>query len=334
MATHSSKIWPYVGAAAGIALTCGMVFAAGETLFSVALDSQSKRSLFRRKTDDDSLAQHDPAKQAGVDEQALQWFDEVKHGVTIRSYDDLTLHAWRFDANTAVPLLHAYAICLHGYTGEPSEMASWAFHYANMGMRVLVPAQRAHELSEGRYVGMGWLEKEDLLRWVNSIVAKDPDARIVLQGNSMGAATILDACADPRLARNVTCAIVDSGFSGEYDQLLNSVAGMLHISKLMAKPIVDCGSLINKVRLGFWFTQADALAQLRRTTLPMLFIQGDRDEIVNPRMLDTLYAACASPVKKKLRVEGAGHTLSLRTNPTLYWQTVDAFVRRCFHIAA
>ncbi|MCB5521003.1 hypothetical protein LIP81_21265, partial [Erysipelatoclostridium ramosum] len=75
---------------------------------------------------------------------------------------------------------------------------------------------------------------EDLLRWVNSIVARDPDARILLHGNSMGAATILDVCADPRLARNVVCAVVDSGFSSEYDQMLDSVSAMLHLPKWMA----------------------------------------------------------------------------------------------------
>ena len=218
---------------------------------------------------------------------------------------------------------------MHGYTGGPEEMAPWAYHYANLGMRVLVPAQRAHELSEGRFVGMGWLEREDLLRWVNSIVASDPDARILLHGNSMGAATILDVCADSRLARNVVCAVVDSGFSSEYDQMLDSVSAMLHMPKWMAKPMVDCASLVNRLRLGFGFRQANAIEQLHRTTLPILFIQGDQDDIVSPHMLGRLYAACASPVKARLQVHGAGHTLSLTTDRNRYWSTVGA----CPHLS-
>ena len=222
---------------------------------------------------------------------------------------------------------------MHGYTGGPEEMAPWAYHYANLGMRVLVPAQRAHELSEGRFVGMGWLEREDLLRWVNSIVARDPDARILLHGNSMGAATILDVCADPRLARNVVCAVVDSGFSSEYDQMLDSVSAMLHLPKWMAKPMVDCASLVNRLSLGFGFRQANAIEQLHRTTLPILFIQGDQYDIVSPHMLGRLYTACASPVKARLQVHGAGHILGLTTDRNLYWSTVDAFLRRCLHMA-
>mgnify|MGYP000152272629 CR=1 FL=1 len=70
-------------------------------------------------------------------------------------------------------------------------MAKWAHRYAQLGFTVLLPAQRAHELSEGRYVGMGLLESDDLLGWVSLITAADPDARILLHGNSMGAATVM-----------------------------------------------------------------------------------------------------------------------------------------------
>lgn len=184
MTKRISSAWPYMGAAAGTMLACGMILAAGETIFSVTFDSQSNRSLFRNKSRS-AFAQHDPAHRAAEDTQAQLWFEQTRHAEQIRSYDGLKLHAWRFDANTAAPLPHTHAICMHGYTGGPEEMAPWAYHYTNLGMRVLVPAQRAHELSEGRFVGMGWLEREDLLRWVNSIVARDPDARILLHGNSM-----------------------------------------------------------------------------------------------------------------------------------------------------
>ena len=75
-------------------------------------------------------------------------------------------------------------------------MAKWAHRYAQLGFTVLLPAQRAHELSEGRYVGMGLLESDDLLGWVSLITAADPDARILLHGNSMGAATVMMAAGD------------------------------------------------------------------------------------------------------------------------------------------
>lgn len=119
--------------------------------------------------------------------------------VTLRSHDGLKLHGWLLDPDCSDPQPHLYAICCHGYAGEPAEMAKWAHRYAQLGFTVLLPAQRAHELSEGRYVGMGLLESDDLLGWVSLITAADPDARILLHGNSMGAATVMMAAGDARL---------------------------------------------------------------------------------------------------------------------------------------
>lgn len=53
------------------------------------------------------------------------------------------------------------------------------------------PAARGHELSEGRYIGMGWLDRRDLMRWISLIVQADPHARIVLHGVSMGATEVM-----------------------------------------------------------------------------------------------------------------------------------------------
>ena len=45
-------------------------------------------------------------------------------------------------------------------------------------------------------------------------------------------------------------------------------------------------------------------------------------------MLDRLYDACASPVKEKLVIEGAGHGLSSTVDPDRYWSTVGSFLQR------
>lgn len=66
----------------------------------------------------------------------------------------------------------------------------------NSVLRSCYPRSAPHELSEGRYVGMGLLESDDLLGWVSLITAADPDARILLHGNSMGAATVMMAAGD------------------------------------------------------------------------------------------------------------------------------------------
>ena len=112
--------------------------------------------------------------QQGEAKEAGEWFTQSKQPVTITSDDGLRLHGWLFDPDCTAPKPHLYAICMHGYTGVPEETAKWAHRYARMGFTVLVPSQRAQDLSEGRYVGMGWLERNDLLNWIDLIVSSDP----------------------------------------------------------------------------------------------------------------------------------------------------------------
>lgn len=96
---------------------------------------------------------------------------------------------------------------MHGYTGVPEETAKWAHRYARMGFTVLVPSQRAQDLSEGRYVGMGWLERNDLLNWIDLIASSDADARILLYGGSMGRGNGDDD--DGRPASAAQCGVRD-----------------------------------------------------------------------------------------------------------------------------
>lgn len=179
-------------------------------LFHFCIDTQWKRSVFHQSL----IAPERIEKlQQGEAQEAGEWFAQAKQPVTITSDDGLRLHGWLFDPDCTAPKPHLYAICMHGYTGVPEETAKWAHRYARMGFTVLVPSQRAQDLSEGRYVGMGWLERNDLLNWIDLIASSDADARILLYGGSMGAATVMMTTGDPRLPRNVVSAIVDSGYT-------------------------------------------------------------------------------------------------------------------------
>ena len=72
-------------------------------------------------------------------------------------------------------------------------MMSYGEKYYEMGYNVLLPNNRAHGNSEGNYIGMGWLDKDDIACWVNWINKQDPNAKIILHGVSMGAATTMMA---------------------------------------------------------------------------------------------------------------------------------------------
>lgn len=326
MARHTSRI--LVGTGVAASAFAGIVYAIANHLVSFALDTEYKHSTFNEPQ---RVTRTQPVHlDAQEEEESTDWFEQSKQPVVVTSEDGLQLHGWLFDPDCASPAPHCYAICCHGYTGEPVEMAKYAHRFARLGFTVLVPAMRGHELSEGRYVGMGWLDRRDLMRWIDLIVSSDADARILLQGRSMGAAAVMMTVGEPDLPRNVVAAIEDCGYTSVWDQFLHIARSFYHLPKFVAKPFVAAMSTICQSRAGYGFQEASCEEQLRHTTIPMLFIHGGDDDFVSPQSLDRNFDACASIDRQKLLIPTAGHSMSASTAPIIYWRTVTNFVKRIF----
>lgn len=45
--------------------------------------------------------------------------------------------------------------------------------FSKKGYNVLIPSMRACGESDGEYLGMGWLEKDDLQNWINLIIEEN-----------------------------------------------------------------------------------------------------------------------------------------------------------------
>ncbi|WEV59823.1 alpha/beta hydrolase [Bifidobacterium sp. ESL0728] len=321
-----------VGLFCGGLAVAGSLYAAADYLFRFVLEPGSKRSLFKSNRPNTTLAARQPHHDAKEEAEAARWFDNAKRPVALKASDGTQLHGWMLDPDCANPPHHLYAICCHGFSGEPKEMAKYAHRFAGLGFTVLTPANRCHELSNGKYIGMGALEHRDLLQWIETIVANDPKAQILLDGNSMGAATVMLTAGDPNLPKNVKAAIADCGYTSLEDQFLYSARHLYHAPAFLAHPAIDIMSSIARRRAGYDFNEASCVEALRHTTIPMLFIHGSADDFVNPASLDRNFRACASPIKQKLMIPGAAHAMSASTDPKRYWKTVTAFVSEIFHL--
>lgn len=249
------------------------------------------------------------------------WFAESSQDRWLTSRDGLELHALYLPREDS----HKYAVICHGYGSIPQFGGRFAAKFYEMGYSVLAPAARAHERSGGRYASMGWLERRDIVDWVNTLVEQDPEAEIVLFGVSMGGATVMMTAGEADLSPNVKCVIEDCGYSSVWDEF----AGQLkELFGLPTFPVLDAASLVTQARAGFGFKEASAVEQLKKTSLPMLFIHGEDDTFVPYAMLDVVYNACASSDKEKLSVPGAAHGEASWEAPELYWATVEAFLAK------
>ncbi len=261
------------------------------------------------------------------DEGSVRWFETCRSSVSIVAFDGCELLGWFLDQWNG---RHDYLIACHGYTGCPSDMASFARHAFDRGFKVLLPAARGHERNVGTgYIQMGWQDSADLLIWIQMIHRLDPEARIVLAGVSMGGAEVMMACGRP-LPPYVCCAIEDCGYTSVWDELRylsQSVLGDKAKGLVGTGVLAACDAVV-KTRAGFGLREASAVRQLRHAHIPMLFIHGTEDTFVPFSMLDEVFQACQSSQKERLAVEGAAHAQSALVNPDVYWGTIDAFIAR------
>ena len=145
-----------------ILLALGALILVGNYFYTFALDPNAKGGF---------------GSAAGiVDSEYTRWLLKDSRDVSLISDDGLELHAYRVDGS--VP--HRYAVLCHGYQNNATGMASYGKHLFDLGYTVLLPDARGHGESEGDYIGMGWPERRDVVRWCQQLIAEDPEAEIVL----------------------------------------------------------------------------------------------------------------------------------------------------------
>ena len=218
---------------------------------------------------------------------------------------------------------HLYAISCHGFTGDPSQNNIYARRFYEMGYSVLLPYLRGHGKSEHYYCTMGWLDRFDIIDWVNYIIDKDPEAKIVLHGASMGAVTVMNATGED-LPKNVICCIEDCGFTSLWEQYMHQLKGILKISPM---PLLRVFNPIIKNKAGFDIKENAPINQVKKSKTPTLFIHGDKDTTVPFWMNYPLYqnARCE---KERLVVEGATHAAAGYVYPEIYWEAITEFINK------
>ena len=240
--------------------------------------------------------------------------------VYVQSKDGLRLHGYWIPADNP----RGTVLLAHGYRSTMLVDFGLAFaFYYTLGMNILVPEQRAHGSSEGRYITFGIKESEDMLQWIAYHNAHFGKYQIILSGMSMGATTVL-YLADRDVPANVKCIIADCGFTSPWDILSKVFREVTHLPAFAFLWITD---LFTRLFAGFSLKGKDTRTVLSKAKLPVLLIHGGSDNFVPCQMSREGYEACTAD-KDLLIVQNAGHGVSFLNDRQSYTAKLIAFLEK------
>lgn len=229
-------------------------------------------------------------------------FEDLNYEIIqIESADGLALRGYFLPSEAPSDKL---AVLAHGFSLNAKTTGKLASYFHSQGFHVFAADARAHGESEGRYRGMGWLDRKDYLKWLDVLIDKlGTETEIVLQGTSMGGATVTSLSGEV-LPGNVKAIIEDCGYTSVRDIFRYQIKRQMPLFPVF--PTVDLSSRECKLRAGYSYAEASALEQVKRSKTPILFVHGENDTFVPVEMAYRLYDA-ARCEKELWVVPGAGH---------------------------
>jgi fermentation-respiration switch protein FrsA (DUF1100 family) len=215
--------------------------------------------------------------------------------VWLTARDGVTLNAWWI----AAPRARLVTVFFHGNAGNLTHRIDHMRAIIAAGSSLLLPDYRGYGKSEGKPSEAGlYLDADAAYQWLMD-QGHTPE-EIVIQGESLGTAVAVD------LAARKPCAgvVLEAPFNSA--------------SRVAAAILPFLGPLIMR---GF-----DSKAKIGKVQGPLLFMQGDWDEVIPYRLGRDLFAAAREP-KSFWTVEGAGHNNLLEMAGDKYREHLAAFYR-------
>ncbi len=252
------------------------------------------------------------------------WFYSNRMNVLdwqMTAFDGIKLYAYFIPA--AKKKTKEVVILVHGYNDMPSVMAAYAqLHLEKRDCHILIPHLRAHGMSDGKFVGYGLFDSQDIVMWMQYLETRlGDDIRIILHGRSMGAAAVLMAAGSGIAPESLIGVIADSSF----DTLDNQMSFLMQRNyKFQFRPFINLVQKVALKRFGFPVEKAAPVKVAARIDVPVLIFHGTDDHLVPPEMGDNIYNNIRAP-KRICLIEGAAHVMGYDAAPEKYSAEIDKF---------
>ena len=255
----------------------------------------------------------------------------------IRSHDGLTLRAKFFEYKPGAPI----ELMFHGYKGHAErDLSGGVERCFRLGHSALLIDHRGSGYSDGSILTFGILEKRDCRAWIDFAIREfGEDAKLILTGISMGAATVMMASGEPAsgepaagspaageaLPPQIQYVLADCGYTSPREIISKVMRDM----KLPPALLYPCATLGARLFGGFDLNEYSPMEAMATCRVPIVFAHGDADGFVPCDMSVRLYEACASEKKKLVIIPGAGHGLAFPVGRDEYVNALAEFKREC-----
>ena len=181
--------------------------------------------------------------------------------------------------------------------------------------------ERSFGESTGDYSTLGEKESKDLAALIDMVNEKYHDPKIILHGESMGAATVLLVNRYRKVDRIIAdCPFCDSDMLfGEF------VVKNLHIPKLFITPILNRLALL---LYHYHIKETSPIKAIENCDVPICFIHGTSDNLIGPHHSKAMYDAVRNKDSELHLFEGADHAQSVVKDPERYKQIIKNFISK------
>ena len=237
--------------------------------------------------------------------------------------DKLKLYGVYFDQKSDYSV-----IIIHGYCASMQSRMMDLPYYYDRGYNVLFIDLRTHGKSEGNYVTLGAKESEDVLAWIRWLSKRTNNSKIILDGVSMGSATVLNCAGNKDLPSNVVGIIADCGFSSPYEQCRYMIFGK---NKNRGKFSAQVARLYARLLCGYDMKKDSPIENVKKAKVPALIIHGDNDDFVPSYMAREIYDAYNGE-KDILINHCVGHALSTVLATDRVHKKLDEFLGKILNV--
>lgn len=260
-------------------------------------------------TDEESCRMH---------EQGVAWAKEhAERMIEVKtvSEDGLNLYGEYYDFG-----YDRAVIIIPGRTDNLIYSYFYAKPYSDNGYNVLCIDQRAHGLSDGKYITIGFEESRDIIKWIKLLEEDFGVKSVVIHGICIGSACGLYTMLAEDAPKSLSALVADGMYCNFYETYY------LHMKDL-GKPtfIMEIVEKIMRKNTGhsMKFGPIDVIDKYEK---PLLMLHGTGDIYSLPTRTEEIFAKCPSKHKQLIWFEDGRHSKIRIVYPERYDKAIADFL--------